>query len=1339
MKSELVNDDLLSRWKNRDKKEPVALEIPKAPEGAVIPLSNGQQGLWFLQDLNKGNSFYNYGETYDITGDWSIPVLKESLRIIYNTHDILRSNYVLGTQGLELRIKKDSPLRIAEFDFDSRTPQQAIDEAKKVISKDFKTPFDLSDSPLLRVAIIKISKDRHILSVTMHHIITDEWSMDIFIRMLAENYRRLSTDQPLSEKEAKINFSDFAYWDHGRQWPQKELDFWKGTLSDTKPPLSIQADFKRPALPSYRGDYRTVGFPKKLSTDLLNLATELEVTPFVLLLSVFYVLLFRHTGQKDIAIGSPIAKRNHKGLEDLLGFFLDTLVLRNEIQENSTFLEVVSKVKTSTLEAFAHKDIPFDMLVKEINPERSAGMNPFFQVMFVYNTEFRTPDFGAGLVFEKTDLVSLESSKFDITLFISQKEGELTASLEYATDLFDVSTIDRLLAHLQLLAEGVVKDRKALVSKLPMQTPEELNLFSEMAEDDSPEVTDRGGIHKLIEQYALETPDAPAISFGNNTMTYSQLDAQVTVIAQQLLGYTHGENVLIGLCIDRSLEMLVGLLAILKAGAAYVPLDPEYPEERIRYILEDSKASLVLTTDDHLGNFKSLEVRCVSMTLGNMPEPSGKFSLPQVNGDDLAYVIYTSGSTGKPKGVPISHQNIISSTEARFDYYDRNPEAFLLLSSISFDSSKAGIFWTLCSGGNLVITEKRLEQDMVALANCIGKYGISHLLTLPTLYGLMLDHIDPQTLEQLNTVIVAGEVCPLSLPERHFDLLGNGVDLYNEYGPTEATVWCTAHHIKPDSPYKSIAIGQAIAGTTIHILNTALEHVPYGAVGELYISGKGLSKGYLGKPELTKERFVENPFRVDGKNQLMYRSGDLGRLRPDGTIEFLGRVDSQVKLRGFRIELEEIEESLLAHPQVKEAAVLIKTPHREMNNAQGILVAYLTLGSPMETEGIKGYLKRSLPKHMVPSQFICLDELVKLPNGKVDKKHLERLEFKVSAAKDVALASRTPTENTLMEIWEKILGFKGLGIDDNFFDVGGDSIRTIQVISEARKLGLVISPNQLFDFQTVRELASFVDQNQEQEDQWDYLAPLRKEGSRRPLFCIHAGGGHVFFYNKLTEYLADEIPIYALQPSGVYGDKSMHTSVNGMTRAYLEAIRTVQPQGPYNILVYCFSASVGNEMALLLEESGEKINLIVMDTMTAPAVLNTPRRLRIRIQTFLMRFMRAPFRSLRNMVLSKYALVRLRWRSNFEEDEESRELERLRVNLMDLSQTYQWRPFKGQVSLILTKKDHEALNRETIRSWKALAETELNIVRTQGSHRELFDEPYVKHTAKAIEKCMFED
>lgn len=1337
MKKETSKADLLARWKNKEKKDILLPAIPMAPTGATIPLSNAQKRLWFLQDFNKGNSFYNYGESYNLKGNWSIANLKSSIHKIYESHDILRSSCFSTENGIELRVSENIPLVITEVDFSHLSDLDGWDASKSIIQKDFTTVFDLEKAPLLRVSIIKLASNYHVLGITMHHIITDEWSMEIFKAELADYYLKLCNNEVLISDHSKIQFCDFAYWDQFKTVDNDQLKYWKEKLSGDIPILQLQTDFKRPVKPSFKGSHKTLKFSPELSNSILNQAKEMQVTPFVMLLSIFYALLFRHTGQTDLLVGSPIAIRNQKELENLLGFFLDTLILRNSITKNISFTELLASVKQNTLKAFSNKDVPFDILVKEINPERATSVNPFFQVMFVYNGPSQKINFGQELTFEKNDFVDMGTSKFDLTLFVSENNGVLSASFEYATDLFQEATIERLLDHFELLANGVTQNIDVKIGEIPMLTAKEKNLFLDKVEsvEEKSLNIDFKGIHGLFENMALEKPEVTAITYGDQSMTYQELNLRSSQIAQRLLEITKGENQIVGLCIGRSLDMIVGLIAILKSGSAYLPLDPEYPQERTKFILQDSGAQLVLTEEKLQETFVFLDIQSINIQDRLMPKAISEIELPLVVPDDLAYVIYTSGSTGKPKGVPISHQNIISSTKARCNFYDDSPSAFLLLSSISFDSSKAGIFWTLSTGGNLVIAEKRLEQDMILMQEAIVKNDISHLLTLPTLYRLMLENIDSEKLRSLSSVMVAGETCPIQLPELHFENLPT-TELYNEYGPTEATVWCIAHQIQKGDVFKTIPIGKAIAGVKIHLLDKNLQLVPYGAVGEIYISGNGLSKGYLNQKELTKTKFINNPFADKDGYARLYKSGDLGRYLHDGNIEFLGRADSQIKLRGFRIELDEIENIILDHPEVAEASVVVLAKNEGFSN--GMLVAYVVPKPGFEVDKVAASLRLELPKHMVPAKIIPLEKFVTLPNGKVDKKYLQNTSIEVVNTNKEKEEATTKTQKALLAIWKDILGFNDLSITDNFFEIGGDSIMTIQVIAKVRKEGMAISPSQLFEYQTIEELASFVDKNNQKDDQWDYIVPLRKEGTKAPLFCIHAGGGHVFFYNKLTDHLNKDVPIYALQPSGLYGDKSMHKSVNNMAKAYLRSIRNVQPTGPYNILVYCFSAAVGNEMAILLKEMDEEINLIVMDTMTAPAVLNTPRRLRIRLTAFLIRLLKSPFTTLKSMMIAKYSIWRMKWKSTHETDKEAQELERLRMNLMQLSQSYQWKRYSGKTSLILTEKDHEALNTETVRSWRELIKDDLNIIRTQGSHRVLFDEPFVKHTAEAIEKCMFE-
>ena len=1337
MKKDTTKVDVLAQWKNRVKKESTISSFPltTAPAGVKIPLSSAQQRLWFLQNLNKTNTFYNYGEAFLLKGSWSVEILKNSIQEIYKSHDLLRSKCVNSEEGLELQIDENSTFLVADIDLSNKTEEEAWQLAKDVVQEDFTTVFDLTKSPLLKASVIKITETTFVLSVTMHHIITDEWSMEVFVNHLARLYNASSKNLKLEQKTRKLQFQDFAYWNASRNIAPESLDYWKQKLSGELVPLALQTDYKRPTTRSYRGSHKEIVFSENLSTELNALAKEMQVTPFVLLLSLFYALLYRHTGQADILIGSPIANRNHKEVEDMIGFFVDTLVLRNKLYSNMSFSNLVASVHQTTLEAFSNKDISFDTLVKELNPERSAALNPFFQVMFVYNAGSNYPEFGDNLSFQKTELVELQTSKFDLTLFVSEKKGRLHANFEYATDLFGATTISRFLEHLQLLASGVVQNKNSSLQELPMLTPKEKQLFFKPQAENllTSNNSNQIGIHDLITQVASKTPKAIAVTYKDESISYETLNLRANQLAKQLMNTTKGANEIIGLCIGRSIEMIVGVLAILKAGSAYVPLDPEYPQERSNYILYDAKVNLVLTESKYKDRFELPELERVLIDEVSYDEMLSEWSISEFDSNRTAYIIYTSGSTGKPKGVPISHKNIVTSTKARFQFYDSSPKAFLLTSSISFDSSKAGIFWTLTTGGNLVIAEKNLEQDLEQLQAVIKRDAITHWLTLPTLYRILLENAVIKDLKSLTTVIVAGEACPLQLPKLHFQSLSNA-KLYNEYGPTEATVWCLGYKFDAHKNYQVIPIGKPIAGVQIHLLNSKMQHVPFGAVGEIYISGEGLSQGYLNQPELSKSKFVSNPFTKNNTPQFLYKSGDLGRYLADGNIDFLGRADSQIKIRGFRIELDEIENTILQYSQVSEGAVVVYSNKQTTSN--GILVAHVTVKSNFIKEELVQFLKAELPKHMVPARIIIHDSLIKLPNGKVDKKRLTNTPIEIVVESEDEIKVYTDTQKELLNIWEEVLGISGLRINDNFFEIGGDSLMTIQVISKARKANMAISPNQLFEFQTIAELASFVDANSQKKDQWDYIVPLRKEGDKTPLFCVHAGGGHVFFYNKLTDYIVEDVPIYALQPSGLYGDKIMHKTVNDMAKAYMNSIRRVQPNGPYNVLVYCFSAAVGNEIALLLKKENQEINLIVMDTMTAPATLNTPERIKIRAAAFAVRLIRSPFKTIKRMLIAKYAVWRMKWKSTHERDIEAKELEQLRLNLMQLSQSYEWRPYSGRTTVILTKKDHNSLNTETVRSWRALCENEITVIHTKGSHQLLFEEPYVKHTAAAIEECL---
>lgn len=920
MKKENDKSSLLSRWRSREKSADEANQISKAPEGIPIPLSRGQQRLYFLEQLYPNNPVYNSSEIYTFHGPLDVERLKKCLQLVSESNDILRCSFHL-TEGIPIqKVKEDISLDIRSIDLSQFSRPEQEKRQEEILTADSLAPFNLEHAPLMRITILKRSPLEHILFFTMHHIITDKWSMDLFRDQLTEYYKALGREESVKAPKGDIQFTDYAYWQQQQEVDPKQLQYWKNKLSGEIPFLQLPTDFPMPVKPSFKGGSYVKDLPEAVSLQIIELSRSLNVTPYVLLLTAFYVLLHRYSGQDDILIGSPISTRNSKVLEGIIGFFDETIVLRTQFAPNITFAELLTLVQRTTMESFSNKDVPFDLLVKELKPARSPANNPFFRTMFIYHDVPATPSFGQGIALSYT-FYNQGVSKFDLTLYIALENNVLTTEFEYATDLFELDTVVRLQDHFRFLLEGIIANPKCPIAKIPMLTPEENETFLYHENTPAGPYAHYNTIHEIIEEAAGKTPSAPAVVFGSHVLTYAELNTRATEVANAIVSRTSGKNEIVGLFMEQSAEMIVGLLGILKAGCAYLPLDTGYPVSRIRYILEDSGVSLLLTENKSIPALG--EVPSQLLIMSEIPAFNKGLVNPitHVGRNDLAYVIYTSGSTGKPKGVPITHNNIIISTEGRLVFYPNDPKAYLLMSSISFDSSKAGVFWTLCTGGTLVVAEKGMEQDIDRMGEVIANNKVTHTLMLPSLYNTIITYSDLSKLQSLETVIVAGEACSSVVVNNHFKKLPQA-SLYNEYGPTEATVWCIAHQINKEDQDGIIPIGRAVANAEIYLLNAAHELVPKGAVGEIYIGGAGLSGRYLNNPGLGSTVYIEHPFRKNGGHKL-YKTGDLARYNKDGNLEFMGRADQQVKIRGFRIEIGEIEKIFEQYDAVDKAVVLV--------------------------------------------------------------------------------------------------------------------------------------------------------------------------------------------------------------------------------------------------------------------------------------------------------------------------------------------------------------------------------------------------------------------------------
>ncbi|MEM9835083.1 MAG: amino acid adenylation domain-containing protein [Bacteroidota bacterium] len=1051
---------LLRNWLSKQKpKADQPSKVTKSPTG---PLSPGQRRLWMLQQLHPDNPFYNYAESYRLNGKLDLDKLKEAYTQLVRQHDILRATFTTDSQGVPIqRIGKEAAFDYASHDLSHLPATEREKQQRTLCLTTAQQAFDLEKGPLSSFLIIKLAEDQHLLLVTMHHIITDKWSMRILREQLAIFYRQLVQGETPGLRTSAWQYPEFTRHQLKQTKDQAALDRLAEQFAELPPLTELPFDHPRPEQPSYRGAFHQQSFSAALTQRLKDRSQANGTTLFVYLLTAYHILLKHYTQQAEIVIGTPITNRDRVELEEMIGFNNETVLLSAKVDETETFATLLQRVKEDSLTAFANRHLSFDDIVQAVNPPRLPGVNPLFQTMFILHVVPEPASFGADLELLPEPL-DLGVTKFDLTLYVSDEGETLNILFEYATDLFDEATIARFQGHFKTLVTAIVENEQQPIGELPILTAEEREQLTTW-NDTAAELPTATSIHARIETIVQQQPTATAVSYQGQSLTYVELDERANQLAYQLLQTGSLANKAIGLYLEPSVEMAVGILGVLKAGGAYLPLDPAYPAERIQYLLKDAEVQQVVTVERLSSSLPPTSPSTLILLDKLTASTPAIQDLPQVKPTDLAYLIYTSGSTGQPKGVMVTHANLLASTHARTLYYPENPAAFLLLSSFSFDSSVAGIFWSLTTGGKLVLAPRRIEQDVQALGELIAENEITHTLLLPTLYDTLLRFVDVTQLQSLRGVVVAGEACTTPLIERHFSTLP-AVKLFNEYGPTEATVWSTVEELNPTTK-QPVPIGKPITNYQAYVmLADGKQLAPVGVPGELYIGGPGVTQGYWKRPELTEQRFVTHP---QHPNERLYRTGDRVRRLPDGRLSFLGRVDRQIKLRGYRIEIDEIKETILALPGVQNAVVTL-------NENRQKLLAFVTGETELDTTALRSALTKQLPNYMVPTVWQYVPTFPTLPNGKTDQRALLALaEKSQSDTVKADLSQLKPAEKTLLNIWREVLNTTAIGVDDNFFDVGGDSILSIQIVARARAAGLPLSPQSIFEHQTVRALALF--------------------------------------------------------------------------------------------------------------------------------------------------------------------------------------------------------------------------------------------------------------------------
>jgi amino acid adenylation domain-containing protein len=1041
-------------------------------ESYIFPASFAQQRLWFLDQLDPGKSVYNMLYAVRLNTRLNVDALHQSLNEIVQRHESLRTTFAADKgqpiQVIAAALQLELPIidlrRLARTEREAETLRRAQQEGE--------APFDLATGPLLRTKLLLLDEDEHVLLITVHHIVSDGWSMGVFLRELATLYEASSEGRSSALQELPIQYADYAVWQ--REWLQADvLDaqvaYWREQLNGAPLALELATDRPRPALQTFAGARRHAELPASLTDRLRTLSRREGVTLFMTLLAAFEVLLWRYSGQDDLIVGTPIAGRNRSELEGLIGYFANTLPLRVDVSGNPTFRDLLSRVRETSLNGYAHQDVPFDKLVEELRPERSLSHTPLFQVIFALENTPHTYQL-AGLDASWLE-IDRGTARCDLSLFVDDKGSELGCMWEYSTDLFDGETIERMISNYRMILEDVLENPEQRIAYLNVPNEAERQRLIQEWNSNASAPTAPACMQQLFEAQAAKTPDQLALVFREQRLTFQELNTRANQLAHHLQKLGVGPEVPVGVYLERSAKMITALLGILKAGGAYVPIDPGYPAGRLAFMLEDSRVRVLLTETRLLNSLPALAAKTICLDdWTQFANETAINPVSEVTPENLAYVIYTSGSTGRPKGVEVTHRSVVHLFQSTRDQLGfRAGDIYTVVHSSAFDFSVWEIWGSLLQGGQLVVVPLEVVQSAADFYDLLCRERVTVLNQTPSALRALLD-VKQRAQEEwsVRLIVCGGDALDSELAAQ---LPQMDIPVWNFYGPTESTVWATCNRV-PRTQEGDTSIGRPLPDIQVYLLDDYLQPVPIGVPGELFIGGAGLARGYLNRPELTAQKFIPNQLS-QGSGARLYRTGDLARYRADGKIEFLGRIDHQIKLRGFRVELGEIEAALTQHEAVAQAVVVLREDRRHDQR----LVAYIVADGDAPTASeLRRFLQSSLPDYMVPSAFVILDAMPLTPNRKVDRRALPAPDYSAPETSEGARAPESPVAGILTAIWTKVLGVEHISIDANFFAAGGHSLLATQVMSRIRDAFQIELPLRvLFESPSISELSERIE------------------------------------------------------------------------------------------------------------------------------------------------------------------------------------------------------------------------------------------------------------------------